>query len=961
MPRVDTIPASFKMNYDNILNKPFLIASIPWNTNSGVGELFRIPFPSAIMTNPLASIPFEASVFFQADMCTMLQVSGTPMHMGTVCVACVPNGSPKIEDVNSILSAPHVFLSANESTSVCLESPMYIPTVLARTQAANVDIGNKTINYCTQGTDVFDLVFFVLNNLEVSSGASNSITISVSHIYKQADFYVPKVSKLVWKPESEMVDVVWSMAKWVPVFCTGVSLISKVRKFFRRKKKAQNFHVEGFVDEVFKMPTQIADDVSTGLKKVSGDIIDYMRRSFRTLTGFHNPNIPTLDKRVVSAHRNFVNNVDIPTHMEVLDPHANFSRIYDDHYFRTTQDEMDINYLCAKPVYLSSFQVKESNSVGQLLFAVPITPMVEASVLPTGNASTIFYSNMRTIYECSKYWRGSLKLHIQANCTNFHFCKIVVVLNYAGVANTLTTIRAFPEYRSTHNLPNTTLEFSAGGQIQTIDLPFVSNFRQLECTKDYLLNALQHGVVYGYLVQPLTSNGSVPKDILFNVYMSGGDDLQFSGYATDSYSMITGVAPTYPAVPNLFGKDSGVYETYKEGDLVGATGRYISSSEQKISVVLRGRVLKPGGFIAIAGDTWESLSKSLSISVAALQAYTKSRVWIKTAIAVGDEIYYEPLSFKAESGVMTSDTPQATVTPSGQDEILNQFLDQKEDIRMALRPNTSLRDYLRRMTPVRNIVIAPAALLGTHEIRLADFFTVGVSGASEVSGNQMLASMFLGISGGFKIKLRIAGATTASVHFVPPAGYCINGSYNKIYPCMTNVADVNIAAAVLARQGFTNSGNTTPFTSPCVEHIDVTMSYGMTDPTLTSTSSNIFEVEMIIPNLNQNNYVGGTTKWFGAMDTQNDFGSLIVSYVAATDKAGAKAPISVFPFWGFADETRVGFNTYNPRKRLVTVYSTSTPSNNCRVSTNNTLGVASVIPSALRLSSLPPTGAYYFN
>lgn len=968
MPKVDTIPSSFLMNYDNILNKPFLISTIPWTTSSGIGETFRIPFPSAIMTNPLASVPFEASTYFQARMCSMLQVSGTPMHMGTMVVACVPHGAPKITNVNAVLPAPHVFLSANESTSVCLESPLYIPTSVVRTQGSTADSSNKLINYNTSGTDVFDLVFFVLNPLEVSSGASTGITISVSHIYKEAQFYVPKVGNIVWKNESEVIESVWAVVKWLPACCALMSFLHKITKHSKccrcRSPSLEGFKPEGFVDEVYKMPTQIADSVTSGLKRVSGDILDYMRSSFRTLTGFHNPNIPTIDSRVLATKRNLLNNVDVPSRIEVLDNHALFNRIYDDFYFRTEQDEMDINHLCSKPVFISTFEVTDSNPVGKILFAYPITPMAEASVNASGIADQEFYSNMRTIYESSKFWRGSLKLHIQASCTNFHFCKIAVVLNYSPVSATIANTRSFPEFKSTHNLPTHTLEFSAGGQIQTIDLPYVSNFRQLECTKDLVFNALAHGIAYGYLVQPLTNNGSVPKNIKFNLYLSGGEDLQFSGYSSDVFTVKTGVDPNYPPLPNLFGDEAGIYETYSDGSSTGYTGRYIKSSDFKLQSVLQDRTLKPGGFVVKEGETWASLALALGVSVDALQGYTKARgmLGFKAKLAAGDIVYYEPMSYKAESGEMrSSDSARTTVEASGQEQLLNYPMTQREDVSMALRPNTSIRDYLRIMTPLQTISVTPVSSAGSTEIVLSDYFTVGPSTRLEQSGNQCLLGMYFGFTGGLKMKLRISGATIASVGFNPPNSYCISGSYNKIYPGITNVTDTAVAAAVLSREGFGSTGTASPFTPPSIEFVDNSMVYGLSDATITSTANNIFQIEFTVPNMNQNNFIGGSRKYYNADDTQNSLGSIIINYITCVDKAGARAPISITPYWGLTDEGRAGFNSYLLPKTLVTVKNTNNPVETCRVSMNNINGIASVIPSALRLTGLPKMSAYYFN
>jgi len=86
-----------------------------------------------------------------------------------------------------------------------------------------------------------------------------------------------------------------------------------------------------------------------------------------------------------------------------------------------------------------------------------------------------------------------------------------------------------------------TMEFSGGGQVQTVKLPFISQFDMNPCVTDYESNQF-NGVYYIYLSQPLVTNGSVPTKIYFNVYMSAGEDFQYYGYATN---------PLYQIAPSV--------------------------------------------------------------------------------------------------------------------------------------------------------------------------------------------------------------------------------------------------------------------------------------------------------------------------------------------------------------------------------------------------------------------------
>jgi hypothetical protein len=497
------------MDYSRILNKPFLIDNLTWTNSSTVYSLLpRISLPSDALTNYLAKVPFQSSSLYRMKACVMLQVSGTPMHQGLLLASVIPYPYIPVNPTQ-LLQAPHSFLNANESTSVCIEVPFYQRTPLARTSTTSTEVGLSTFNYA-------DLRLMVIDPLASSGTASTSLTISVHLILKEAEFYVPKISEATWVATGACV----SGESDIKASCSIRQVTSKPPP----PPVNTTFVAEGFIGNLMKIPTKIFDGLAYGAKVVTGDFIDTLRVGVKTITGFHNPNSTTIDSRMLYTNRNFPNQVDQPTLLEKLDQHGQFDRVVQDYQFNTDQDEMDVSYILSKPAFVGKFGVNTTTVSGSLLFAHPITPFIEAN-------SSILYSPMRLLYECSRYWRGTLNLHLQSVMTNFQYCKLLVVRDYSGDRRLLTL---HPEMADVHNLLTETLEFSAGGQIHTISLPFCSQLEQLECTKSLSTNALSHGMVYIYLLQPLTTNGTVPTSITFNTYFSAGEDFQFYGYAVDN-------------------------------------------------------------------------------------------------------------------------------------------------------------------------------------------------------------------------------------------------------------------------------------------------------------------------------------------------------------------------------------------------------------------------------------------
>lgn len=150
---------------------------------------------------------------------------------------------------------------------------------------------------------------------------------------------------------------------------------------------------------------------------------------------------------------------------------------------------------------------------------------------------------MELLSSCASQWKGSFKIHIQASMTNFHFCKLLVAKNYSPVVSQLTQVPAFTDVQ---NFLTDTLEFSSGGQVQTIDLPYLSPLKMLPFSIDPVTNVFQHGMYYIYLMQPLVLNGSVPTSVSFNVYISADDDFGLYGIGSDTSREL--VAYTNPAL-----------------------------------------------------------------------------------------------------------------------------------------------------------------------------------------------------------------------------------------------------------------------------------------------------------------------------------------------------------------------------------------------------------------------------
>jgi hypothetical protein len=503
-PPLSCVPPELKMDYSRILNKPYFVSSVSWTTTTVTPgtALATFPIPSGILTNALVKFPFLASTYYRAKIKAILQVSGTPMHQGCLMASVLPPAYPTSLlgtsaplFINTSMCAPHVFLFANESSPVMVEVPFYANSKLAPVGAGVV---SSTISETTNNGDYAVLVISVLNNLACPTSSVTSVSVSVHFVFEDIEFYVPHIEP------------------------TWVSLSS--------------LDAEGFIDDLANGASKFIDGVFSHGKRFTMDVIDSLRGAIRYYTGLHSPNYPVLQGRMAVQPRQNHNLVDQPYFLEKMDPYGDFSRFQRNLDFHTDVDEMSISYLASKPQFVGSFVVKTTDTPGTLCWSRPMTPYQEVNpVAYTDGQGARPYTNfssalITTLARMSRYWKGGLKIHLQAVMSNFHFCKLTLARDYSPDANMLTS---YPSFNSIPNLMMETMEFSAGGQVQSVTLPYCSALEQLPCSTDFLFNALSHGMYYIYLHQPLVTNGSVSTSIQFNVYISGDTDFQLFGYASD--------------------------------------------------------------------------------------------------------------------------------------------------------------------------------------------------------------------------------------------------------------------------------------------------------------------------------------------------------------------------------------------------------------------------------------------
>jgi len=491
------MPDSMKLDVTPWLRRPYCVGTSTWRTTDNRFSVLTLPLNrlprDAINANSSLSSLMRGAGLYRMKMCINISCTGTLVHQGMLIAAVVPplQGSTALYDsddgyrINTFLSGPHAFISANEASSVCVEVPFYCATdldILDTTPTSGTS--NSTAN-SSPPSNVANLVVMVLNPLVASTGASTSLTLLYEVVFEELELYVPS-----------------------PKLATFTTTAPT-----------------SFNGEMFSTISTALDSTTSFAKKTSADFIDNIRQTFKNYTGLHNPNNSKLDVKHNMSLRNYINVVDSGTNFEKLDPNSEIDRVVTEPIFNTTIDEMMIKNIISKPQYLGTFKVNTTMNAGALLWSRPISPWQGGC-----SQGKIIANNIELLYNNTRAWKGDLEVLIQSSCTNKHSVKLKVIKYYFPPTNVNSS---YPIMSGVCSAPSDLLEYSGGNQTHSSHLPFVARNNIMYNSRDQSVPALCHGVYYIYLAQPLVIGDSIPTEIEFNVYMRAKDNFQYFGYSTE--------------------------------------------------------------------------------------------------------------------------------------------------------------------------------------------------------------------------------------------------------------------------------------------------------------------------------------------------------------------------------------------------------------------------------------------
>ncbi len=220
--------------------------------------------------------------------------------------------------------------------------------------------------------------------------------------------------------------------------------------------------------------------------------------------------------------------------------------------FVTEHDEMDINWVISKPMFIEKFTWDKTHVTGDVLASWPVTPGFSHGVTPTSQVSTTMLGYVSHLFEL---WRGSINYRLAFVANSFYQGSVGLaflpgVFTVPSVIS-LADIEAAPKVVC-QITSSTECSFTAPYNLATPFMKVKIASRTSVGTDftyaDLLDPEVSAGLMVVYVINMLTAPALAPNQIDINLFIAGGPDMTFAIPSCPTYVPVAAEAPV-PDVP----------------------------------------------------------------------------------------------------------------------------------------------------------------------------------------------------------------------------------------------------------------------------------------------------------------------------------------------------------------------------------------------------------------------------
>lgn len=220
-------------------------------------------------------------------------------------------------------------------------------------------------------------------------------------------------------------------------------------------------------------------------------------------------------------------------------------------------DCMTIRSVATRESYLTTFDFPLGSPPERKLFAINVDPGINVKNT-VGTIDEIHSPACCFAAQPFQYWRGTMKYRFQIVSSNYHKGRLKFVYDPMGIPGlTAEYNTVYTEIIDISDTKDFTMQVGWGSHASyrermPIDLVTTSMYAKGNIPGpvfDSVLNPWGNGTLAVYVVNELTvPNDTVDNDIQINVFVAGGDDIEFAAPTDSTMNAITYLRPTQPQV-----------------------------------------------------------------------------------------------------------------------------------------------------------------------------------------------------------------------------------------------------------------------------------------------------------------------------------------------------------------------------------------------------------------------------
>lgn len=564
----------------SVLARPILMTTFDWSASTGsLGELARIHLPADWFKQSMVKQKLANFKYLRCDFVVEVQINAQPFNAGALIgwfepLADQQSARPSsVATLAGITGYPSTQWRCGEETALKLTIPFITPLSHIDLVTGLGTFGDFVLDIMsplTGSADVTGAIWLWAENVkfEMPTGLTTRVNAQAN-----TDWEVPtgcevqqpapvqvKEEKSAFSISSVMgaASKITGALSFIPSFTLFASAASVV--LGATSKVAALFGWSKPLDDRFADPVTLAT-----------------QRHMATYNGRSEAKVLALDAQNV---------VNVPTDL-----------------FRTTEDEMAINHIIRKEIFMDVFDWTAAKATGSLLWRWAVDPAAckkAANPLPS-NTVAAYNTYLSYLSGLATLWRGTIKYHFKLIKTPFHSGRIQIAFIPGATLDTdITTVDFAQVYKQVYDIRQTTdIEFEVPFTWQA---PWKVLYTSVTVRPYNLLltsyDPAPTGIIIVTVLNSLRAPSTAADHIETLVFTSAGNDFQFAiPKMADSTALATRKneipAPTYTMNAQI-----GMYpctEDMSEKPNTIGVGEFFVSLRQLLKRYILFDGVEPGG------------------------------------------------------------------------------------------------------------------------------------------------------------------------------------------------------------------------------------------------------------------------------------------------------------------------------------------------------------------------------